>query len=313
VDGHQGYLPYGEYENGLPSSRELSVSIHARPNGRVTWNETATVERCPATDQFPPPNSCTSLVPAGIDWHRTGTLLPDGHQVRVRDSFTSTDGKRHLVRLAYQMGAEPPSTGGLGYDFPGHPGGFVAPTAGAVVTHLGGHAGTLLIRSDRFSTEGDPQADTRAITWSRAPGRVQISPTDVSEFEMTFPLTVPKGGVAQIGFADSEAVTTAAAKGLAAQGVADMMPNPRITAPDNHSVIKGKRTTVKGKVRAGANGLPVSVRVNGHAATLTRTGATTARFKVTFKESLGKHVLTAVARDAGGNRRSTSVTVRNIS
>jgi hypothetical protein len=76
-------------------------------------------------------------------------------------------------------------------------------------------------------------------------------------------------------------------------------------------VIKGRSTTVKGKVRAGANGLPVSVTVNGHAATLTPTSATTAKFKVTFKESLGKHTLTAVAKDAAGNTRRASIRVRN--
>lgn len=311
VDGHQTYLPYGEFENSLPSSRELSVTVHSRANGRLTWQETATVERCAATDQYPPPNSCTSMVPAGVEFHRVGTMLPNGHQVRIRDSFTSTDGKSHALRLAYQMGAEPPATGGLGYDFPSHGGGFVAPVAGEVVKGLGSRAGSLLIRSDRFSAEGDPQADTRAVTWSRAPGHVSISSTDVSEFEMTYALTVPKGGAAHLGFADSEAVTTTAAKALAASGVADMMRSPAITSPADHAVIKGKQTTVKGTVRAGANGLPVSVTVNGHAATLQPTGATTATFKVTFQESLGKHLVTALATDAAGNRRTATITVRN--
>jgi hypothetical protein len=311
VDGHQAYLPYGEFQNSLTSVRELSVSVHARANGRLTWKETATIERCAGTDQFPPPNSCTSMIPAGVEFRRVGTLLPNGHQVRIRDSFTSTDGKRHHLALAYQMGAEPPVAGALGYDFPKQGGGFVAPTAGAVVNKLGTKAGTLLIRSDRFSAEGDPQADTRALTWSRAPGHVKISSTDVSEFEMTYALTVPKNGAAHVGFADSEAITTAAASALASRGVADMMPNPRITSPADHAVIKGRSTTVKGKVRAGANGLPVSVTVNGHAATLTPTSATTAKFKVTFKESLGKHTLTAVAKDAAGNTRRASIRVRN--
>jgi hypothetical protein len=140
---------------------------------------------------------------------------------------------------------------------------------------------------------------------------VRISPTDVSEFEMTYALTVPENGAAHLGFADSEAITTAAASALAGRGVADMMPTPTITSPADHAVISGRSTTVKGKVRAGANGLPSSVTVNGHAATLTATGASSAKFKVTFKESLGKHTLTAVAKDAAGNTRRRSITVRN--
>jgi hypothetical protein len=55
----------------------------------------------------------------------------------------------------------------------------------------------------------------------------------------------------------------------------------------------------------------VSVKVNGHVATLTARSATRATYRVVFDESLGQHTLTAVARDAGGNRRSISIKVRN--
>jgi hypothetical protein len=179
------------------------------------------------------------------------------------------------------------------------------------VQGLGTRAATMLVRSDRFSVEGDPRADTRAITWSRAPSHVAVSPTDVSAFELAYGLTVPKGGSAHLGFADSEAVTTAAASTLGARGAADMMPDPRITSPSNHGHVAGTTTRVKGTVRAGANGLPVAVTVNGHRATLTARSGTTATFAVTFRESLGRHTLTAVARDAAGNTRRTSITVTN--
>jgi hypothetical protein len=311
VDGHVGFLPYGEFQHSLPSTRQLSVSVHAQADGAVTWRETATVERCAGTDQFPPPGSCTAMVPTGIRFQRTGTLLPSGHQVRVRDSFTSTDGRRHVVGLAYDLAVTPPTTGGLGYDFPAHPGGFLAPVAGQVVQGLGTRAGTLLVRSDRFSAEGDPQADTRAVTWSRAPSHVAVSPADVSRLELTYALAVPRGGAAQLGFADSEAITTSAASALAAHGVADMMRTPRITSPADHGVVKGTKTTVKGLVRPGANGLPVRVSVNGHRATLTPRKDGSAAFSVTFTESLGRHTLTAVARDAAGNTRRTAVHVTN--
>jgi hypothetical protein len=311
VDGHLAYLPYGEFQHSLPSTRELSVSVHAQASGAVTWRESATVERCAGTDQFPPPGSCTSMVSTGVEFQRTGTMLPSGHQVRVRDTFTSTDSRRHVLSLAYGMATTPPATGGLGYHFPGHAAGFAAPVTGQVVQGLGTRAATMLVRSDRFSVEGDPGADTRAITWSRAPSHVAISPTDVSAFELTYALTVPKGGAAHLGFADSEALTTEAAPPLGARGAADMMPVPRITAPSDHSHVTGTTTTVKGSVRAGANGLPVAVTVNGHRATLTRRSGTTATFAVTFKEPLGKHTLTAVARDAAGNTLRTSITVTN--
>ncbi len=311
VDGHQAYLPFGEFQHGLPSTRELTVSVHAQASGAVTWRESATIERCAGTDQFPPPGSCTSMVSTGVEFQRTGTMLASGHQVRVRDAFVSSDNRRHVLALAYDMATTPPPSGGLGYDFPAHAGGFVAPTAGQVIQGLGHGAASLLVRSDRFSVEGDRQADTRAVTWSRTPSHVAISSTDVSAFELTYAVTVPKGGAAHLGFADSEAITTAESSALAVRGAADLMPSPRITAPASHAVIKGRTTTVKGTVRAGANGLPVAVTVNGHRATLTARTATTGTFVVTFEESLGRHTLTAVARDAGGNTRRTSVTVTN--
>jgi hypothetical protein len=311
VDGHLSYLPYGEFQHSLPSARELSVSVHAQASGAVTWTESATVERCAGTDQFPPPGSCTSMVSTGVEFRRTGTLLAGGHQVRVRDTFTSTDSRRHVLSLAYGMSTTPPATGGLGYHFPAHGAGFATPVPGQVVQGLGTRAATMLVRSDRFSVEGDPRADTRAITWSRAPSHVAVSPTDVSAFELAYGLTVPKGGSAHLGFADSEAVTTAAASALGARGAADMMPDPRITSPSNHGHVAGTTTRVKGTVRAGANGLPVAVTVNGHRATLTARSGTTATFAVTFRESLGRHTLTAVARDAAGNTRRTSITVTN--
>jgi hypothetical protein len=90
------------------------------------------------------------------------------------------------------------------------------------------------------------------------------------------------------------------------------MAAPRITSPADHAVVHGRSTTVKGVVVAGANGLPTSVTVNGHAAALKpTTSRSKATFAVTFSESLGRHTLRAVARDAGGNVRSTSISVRN--
>jgi hypothetical protein len=160
--------------------------------------------------------------------------------------------------------------------------------------------------------EGDPVAATRAITWSRTPSKITFSPFDPRMFTMSYALTVPKGGSAHLGFADSDSPLTSRAAALGRQGEADMMSAPRVTAPVDDSVVQGRSTTVKGTVKAGANGLPTSVKVDGHAAKLTSNKAgSKATFTVTFRESLGKHTLKVVAKDAGGNQRSTQVTIRN--
>jgi hypothetical protein len=125
-------------------------------------------------------------------------------------------------------------------------------------------------------------------------------------------LVIPRGGSVGVGFADSSALLTGGAQRLGVKAEHDMMPAPRITAPGSGDVVKGTKTTVSGVVHAGANGLPVRVLVNGHRVKLkVSQGGTVAKFKDTFSESLGKHRIRVVAKDAAGNKRSTSVHVVN--
>jgi hypothetical protein len=311
VDGHPGLLPpaVSAFTN---DTSVLSASFHATRTGRLTWTESAPLMRCTGTDVYPPPSrtECGSVVPTGVRYQRQGTLDVSG-QVRLRDSFVSTDGHRHRLRVSYGMESTPPSTGSLGFAFPGRAFGFHGSQTGQVVSGLPNRAATILVRTDRFSAEGDPQAATRAITYSRRPARLAFSATDPTVFGMRYVLTVPRNAGARLGFTDSVAILTRTAQRLGRQAAAAMMPSPRITSPSRGAVLAGTRTVVKGVARAGANGLPVSVTVNGHGATLTRVSAARARFKAVFDEPPGKHRLTAVARDAGGNQRSTSITVRN--
>lgn len=312
VDGHPALLPPEvlAFTNG---TSPLSLSFRTRKDGQLTWTESAPLLRCSGTDTYPPssPGACGSLLGTGVSFHRVGTFDRGGHQVRLRDTFTSSDSAKHRLRLVYGVESTPPPTGALGFAFPGRSGGFHGSMTGQVVTGLPKKAATVLVRSDRFTAEGDPSAGTRAITWSRPPDRLAFSADDATVFGLQYALAVPKNGTAALGLTDSQATLTSTARALGSRAADDMMPAPRITSPARGAVITGKRTKVTGVVRAGANGLPVSVTVNGHRATLKPTGASRATYHVVFDESLGKHTLTAVARDAGGNRRSTSITVRN--
>ena len=311
VDGHPGLLPLAVSVFTNDTS-VLSASFHVSGTGRFRWTESAPVMRCTGTDVYPPPSpaQCGTVVSTGVRYQRQGTLDVSG-QVRLRDSFVSTDGARHRLRVSYGMESTPAGTGALGFAFPGRAGGFHGSRTGEVVTGLPDRAATVLVRTDRFSSEGDPQAATRAITYSRRPGRLAFSDADATAFSLRYALAVPQDGSTRLGFTDSVAILTRTAKTLGRRAAAAMMPSPRITSPSNGAVLAGTRTVVKGVVTAGANGLPVSVSVNGHHATLTPTSAGRGRFKAVFDEPSGKHTLTAVARDAGGNRRSTSITVRN--
>ncbi|HEX3931729.1 MAG TPA: hypothetical protein VHW64_13570 [Nocardioides sp.] len=311
VDGHTALLPYATLS--LASSTSLRLHIHAARSGRVTWTESAPLVRCSGSDAFPPPSAgqCGSVVATGVTFTRSGTFTANGQQVRLQDSFASTDGRQHRVRTTYSMGFVAPPTGGLGFAFPGRGAGFHGSTKGQPVTGLPKRAGTVLVRSDRFAVEGDPQASTRAVTWSRPPTHVAFSTTDASLFGASYSLKVHKHGSATLGFTDSLGERTSTAKRLGRAAVSSVMSFPRITSPKKGAVVDGRKTVVKGILRAGVNGLPASVRVEGQPATITASGASRATFKVVLHEPPGKHTLTAVATDAGGNKRSTSVTVRN--
>jgi len=312
IDGHTGLLPVQTYTFGAEES-SLRATMNARKNGRMTWTESSPVVRCAGTDAFPPSfGQCNSTVSTGVTLVRTGTFDASGLQVALRDTYLPTDGKKHKIVATYDMQWPLPQTGGLGFDFPGKPGGFRGSKAGQVVSGLPKQAATFLVRSDRYSDEGDPSAFTQAVTWSRTPERLAFSDTDATQFSMRYSLSIPKKGSGRLGFTASTGWLTKSAAKLSKKAEAGMMPAPVITSPSPGATIPGERTVVKGKLEAGANGLPVSVKVNGEAATVTSNDAgTKATFRVVLTEPPGKHTLTAVAKDAGGNKRSASITVRN--
>jgi hypothetical protein len=309
VDGHPAIPPADADRFALTPGSTVHATFHLTRNGSVRWTDTEGLDRCRTSEAFPPPSSC-ALKATGVEIRQVLTLLKSG-QVRVRAQFRSVDGRRHKIHVAYTSVISPLVEGALGLRFPGQKG-FHAATAGRKVTHLGHGAGTMFARTNRFGDEGDPSVATRALSWSRTPSRIAFAPASSTAFELDYRLTVPKRGSADLGFGDSIAVRTTRALSLGAKAERDMMPAPRITAPTAGSTVKGTKTKVTGVVTSGANGLPASVTVNGHAAKLKpNKGGSKATYTVTFSEAPGKHTITAVARDGFGNKRSTSVKVRN--
>ena len=315
VDGHIAYLPLHVWQfrtfNGATFAQtKLTTTLARHANGDMTITESAPLVRC-NTDTYPPDSTCTSSIKTGVTFMRTADLFRGAHQIRFRDSFRSTDGKKHSVRATYESMIGPPVTGTQGYRFPGHGSSYFKTTPDEVVTGLGAKAATLLVRSDIHAASDDQQAETLGLTWSRAPSRLQYSTSDANTFVMPFSVSVPAGGKGYLGFAVSQALSTSGASSLAAVATREMVATPTITAPKPGAVIHGHATTVRGRVFLGANGMPTSVKVNGHAATLTRVSSTVESYAVTFSETYARHKLTVVARDNAGNTRSRSIHVTN--
>jgi len=286
----------------------------------VTVTESAPLKRCSVSDHYPPTTaSCPALSAAGVTFERVTKFWRNGHQAQIRDRFTSTDHHAHTVTLQY-LGGVVNQTGGstadsaAGFAYPSHSSKFHASSLGQVVSGFGTKAGSLLIRSDVRARADDPQADTTAATWSRPPAKITFSSAtgEPDQFGMAYSVHVPAGGTGFLGFAISERWSTADVEPLAASAAAEMVERPSIASPHHGATISGASTTVKGGLRAGANGLPVRVSVNGHPAHITRTSPTTATYAVTFSESTGKHTITVTATDSVGNAARSSTTVKNV-
>ena len=315
VDGKNAYLPFS-VENFLNGTEALSLSVPAvkyssthSPDGDLTVTESAPLVRCSGSNLYPPTMvSCPSLVSTGVTFLRTATVFRKGHQIKIRDRFTGVDVSAHTVSIHYLDQVDAPSRGAVGFSYPGHSAKFGTAAPGTTITGLGSGAGTLLARSDLDAAGDEPTADTLGFTWSRPPSSVAFGAVTASDFRLAYTLRVAAHGAGFVGFALSEASLTSAVSKLANSAAADMVTPPSITSPRLHARVGSTSTTVKGRLVAGANGLPATVTINGHAARITKTSVTTARYSVTFAESTGKHRITAVAKDSAGNTARTSIT-----
>lgn len=317
VDGHNAYTPFAVHallrgtQTLTVGQTAISVTVTRAGNGDVTFTEHDPLVRCNVDDTYPPTNtSCTALVPTGVTLNRVMTYQRGGRQISVRDSYSSSGGP-HAVSVTFvgSIQRTSPDRGNVGFSFPGRPVEFGAGSPNTTIGGFGPGARTLLIRGDLHAAADDPSAPYAGFTWSRPP--VFRFGTDPDTCTMHYDLAVPAHGSARLGFAWSGGNLLGQVQPLARAAEADMMSAPTITSPANRARIAGKSTTVKGTLVAGANGLPTLVSVNGHNAKITKTGVSTAKFAVTFNESLGKHTITVTAKDNGGNTRSRSITVTN--
>jgi hypothetical protein len=316
VDGNNAYLPAAVHSYligslGLPvTPSAITYTSQHHSNGDLTVTETAPLERCTVGNSYPPTStSCPGLTNAGVKLVRTAMIFRAGDQLRIRDSFVSTDGKAHTVATTYLTQLTAPPLGGLGVSFPKHSASFARPAPNQKVTGFGTGAATMLARSDIYAAADDPDADTIGLTWSRTPSSVHFSATTNDQFRLAYSLKIPARGAARIGFAASQSQTTSQVRTLGAEAVADMMAVPAISTPKSGAKLSSHSVTVKGTVGLGANGLPSAVLVDAHAAKITA-GSSSVAYVAHITLSAGRHTITVVARDAAGNTSSRRVTVK---
>jgi C4-type Zn-finger protein len=141
---------------------------------------------------------------------------------------------------------------------------------------------------------------------------VAFSTSTAIQFGANYSLGVPAGGSTSLGVTVSEAETVAVAKALGVSAAKAMIAAPKITSPKPKALEKSHTFTVAGTLTAGTNGLPASVIVNAHKATLKAKSASTETYAVRLTLKKGKRTITVIAKDAGGNSaaKKETVTVR---
>ncbi len=303
IDGSNAYAPYIAQQmfSNNTGFQPLSVTQSWNPaNGFESTSETDPLVECPSPDPYQPTSGqCPSYSSAPVTLTRQIAMIST-NQIKMTDTWTSTDGHAHTVDALYDdhayYNADDP-----GYQFPGESG-FSEHAPGDVIAGASGAPGSIFMHNDVSAADGNPAGDYGAITFSSAPsGFVFYSLREFTEHQT---LSVPAGGSASLTYIYSfgPSLEQVQALALAAQ---DQLHSPAvsITAPPNGSKRHARTVTVSGTASAGS-GIK-SVTVNGVNATLGAGGSWSAQLTL----SRGTQTLTATATSNAGLTASASITV----
>ncbi len=307
IDGSNAYTPQGAENlfSGASNNvgfQPLSVSQSWNAgNGFESTSETDPLVECPSPDPYLPTSAqCPSYSSAPVTLTRQIAMI-GVNQIKLTDTWTSTDGHAHSVDAEYDDYVENDGSHEPSFEFPGESA-LSRHAPGDVIGGAASAPGTILTHTDSQDPDGDPGENYGAITFSSAPSGFVFS--KVQEFSEHQTLAVPAGGSASLSYIYSfgPSLEQVQALALAAQ---DQLKTPAlsITAPPNGSRRHARTVTVSGTASAGS-GIR-SVTVNGVNATLASGGAWSAQ--VTLRR--GTQTLTATATSNTGLTASASITV----
>ena len=285
----------------------LSASVVQDPaDGDVTSDETESWGTCATPVSYPPTShDCPVFASTGVQLQREITTSDGGLVVTMTDTWSSTDGQAHSLDLLYddyvglhssnQQGVQP------GYEFPGQST-FSTYQAGDTLPGPGAAPGSILVRSDINTADGDASQAAGAITFSNPPTGFTFISND--EFQEQQILQVPAGGSVSLTYIYSTAHAVAQVQplALAAQDVVDA-PSVAITSLANGTTVSSSTLNLSGVAGAGSGiaslsvaGQPVPVAPDG-------------RWEAQVALNPGSNTITALATDDAGATVQSHVTV----
>jgi hypothetical protein len=320
VDGRQAYGSYAadglfsggpnSYDNsGFPALTSAVAQDAQTGDGTITESERFVT--CPdAPGNFPATgaNCSPSFAASGVQLTRTLNQSDDGRTVTVTDSWKSTDGSPHQLRLHYDNG-ENSCCGDPRWAWPGQE--ATAFAAGDIVDGPFGAPDSML---GQVSGTASPSTayPAFALTWDTAPSRARYyggggccPPPSAMRFLLDYDnVAVPATGEKVLRFAYS-ADSSAAGADRRATHVRDLWgaPTVTITAPANGATLNAASVSVGGKALDNVG--IASLVVNGMSVTPAADGT----YSVPVALTPGPNTLTATVKDAAGNTAAASETV----
>jgi hypothetical protein len=309
IDGQNAYDPasaqalFGGAED-LTHFPALNATVVQDPtDGVVTSQATEGWVTCPGLLAYPPtPGNCPTFASAGVELQRTITTSDGGLVVTMTDTWSSTDGKAHSLDLLYDdyVGLKT-SNAERGYEFPGQSG-FSAYQAGDTLPAPGSAPGSVLVRTNLATPDGDPAEAAAAITFSTPPSGFTF--VGNNEFEEHQALEVPAGGSVSLSYIYSTGYTVAQVQALAlAAQDRFLAPAIAITSPAGGTTVSTPTLHLVGTAFAGSG--IASLLVGGQSVPVDHGGSWAADVPL----NPGSNTITALATDAAGAAVQTQLTV----
>ena len=182
--------------------------------GDMTIDEVSPILTCPGDPYPATASNCTRFDRAPVDVHRTITMDHLGRMTRITDAFTSRDGAAHTVDLQYEQDFRDTAPADPAYLFPWRDSTFTQHTLGDTFPGPGGSApGSILVKAQKASPDGDPKYPQGAITYSAPPDRISFLNFDATKpnrnWALDYKRTVPASGALTLAFAYSQASLSA--------------------------------------------------------------------------------------------------------
>jgi hypothetical protein len=302
IDGRSVFFPYRLQSRASDIAQVPNVTVSSKKlaGGDVLLTEHDPLRRCSNADY---PSSGCIVAPVGVELVRTTRLSRGAAIEAVRDRFTSTDHKKHTLRVEYTIYLNGASYGDWGVKMPGRS--FRDYTDTTMSTPVQPH--TVYVTNDSYAQPGDPNRVDTGFTYSAHP---QVYFTDTSHFVLRYSRTIRAGRFTGFGFDAATSTSWQTADGWVKGLLPGLREHVSIRSPKRGATV-GSPVRVRGRVTNPVNGYPTTVLVRIGTAKRRVGVATDGTWSAQLPVASGRRVIHVTATDPAGITLTATRTVRH--